>query len=220
MHLSSAYFYLILLGLHIFSSSISKAEESPIVLGCNNFPPFKIEKNVGNLPGFDVEFITNIFSRMKRPLEIEFLPWKRVLRNAKTGQMDGLCSCSRTKERDAFLLYSDPLGTASSGIFTIKGNKMSAFKELSDIQNGSIGVVSAYNLEDQLIKAGMKNIVRAIDDQSAIKMLVRGRFEYLYSFDAPIFHYLRNHPKLNNIRYTNIFNSPYYTCFSKKIRSR
>jgi polar amino acid transport system substrate-binding protein len=193
-----------------------KAAESPVLMGCNNFPPFKIQENKNDLPGFVVEFIEEIFIRIKRPIKIDFLPWKRILRNAKTGQMGGLCSCSRTKERDAFLLYSNPLGKTSSGIFLLKKNGPLTIKELADLPEGKIGVVDGYNLKGHLIKAGKDNILNAINDQSAIKMLARERFKYLYNFDAPIFYYLRNHPNLKNIQYTNLSNNPYYACFSKK----
>lgn len=185
-------------------------------MGCNNFPPSKIQENKNGLPGFVVEFIEEIFIRIKRPVIIDFLPWKRVLRNVKSGQMDGLCSCSPTKERETFFLYSDPLSKTSSGIFVLKKNGSFSIKEPADLPEGKIGVVDGYNLKGHLIKAGKNNILNAIDDQSAIKMLARERFKYLYSFAAPIFYYLRNHPNLKNIQYTNLSNNPFYACFSKK----
>lgn len=207
----------LLLGFMMFVIAVGRDSEAsePAVFACNEFPPFKMENSESGLKGFDVEFIEEIFRRAELPVEIVYMPWKRALREAKRGSVHAVCSCSRTTEREEFLEFSEPLGLASSGLFRLKGRKFSPPAVLEGVGDRSVGVVLGYNLIEKLEAAKVQNIIQLSSEVQAAKVLINGRTDYLYGYEAPVRFYLSQLGKGSNVVYHELSYSEYYSCFSK-----
>jgi polar amino acid transport system substrate-binding protein len=199
-------------------------------LACNDFPPLKIEHPGSNgLLGSDVDLLRELFRRTGVPLEISYLPWKRAFAAAQDGQVDGLCSCSYAADREADFLFSDEIGRVSVGIFSVAhsgSDSLSAVDSLPALKRvavtgKTIGVVGGYALEEDIDKYGIPRDL-ASDDQRALDMLTGGRYDYLYSYEAPI-KFLVKYPHpgqvaVPQVAYREFRGSPYFLCLSRKIK--
>lgn len=195
------------------------ADDRPVVLACNDFPPLKIEHpDADGLRGTDVEAILEIGQRAGLNLEPRFMPWKRGYAEASEGTIDGICSCSYRADRAELFYFSDPIGETSVGVFHAPGDAPEAFKSLADlalVDFGRVGVVKGYNLEAELADARIPHLAVS-GDQQALDMLVNHRLDHLYSFKAPIDFVLRHGGK-SDVAYSELRNSPYFICLSKKV---
>jgi polar amino acid transport system substrate-binding protein len=201
----------------------------PVHLACNDFPPLKIEHPGSNgLPGSDVDLLHELFHRADVPLEISYLPWKRAFAAAQEGQVDGLCSCSYAADRDADFFFSDEIGRVSIGIFTLSpgaGMAQQPVASLAELKAAalsgkSIGVVGGYALEGDIDQLGIPRDL-ASDDTRALDMLMRKRYDYLYSYEAPI-KFLVKYPSAGQaaqpqLAYRELRGSPYFLCLGRKV---
>ena len=197
----------------------SVAEERPLVLACNDFPPLKIEHpGPDGLRGTDVEAILEIAQRSGLNLAPRFMPWKRGYAEASEGTIDGLCSCSYRADRAALFHFSDAIGETSVGIFHPPGHTPEPIKSLADLTGpdiGIVGVVKGYNLEAELTDAKIPHFAVSVDQQ-AYEMLINHRFDHLYSFRAPI-DFIAQQGLVKELAYTELRSSQYFICLSKKV---
>ncbi len=190
------------------------AEETAL-FACNEFPPYKMENSSTGLPGFDVEFLRESFKRVGVTLEIQYTPWKRALDDARKGKVDGVCSCSSTREREEYLYFSAPLGSASSGLFSLSENTLKPVKSISQIGSKSIGVIKGYNLIEGLRDANVQNIFELSSERQGLQTLLKGRIDYYYSYEAPARFYLSESQESDKVQYEELAQTDYYSCFSK-----
>jgi polar amino acid transport system substrate-binding protein len=192
------------------------AEARRVMLACNDFPPLKIEKpGADGLRGSDVDVIAEIARRTGLDLETQFMPWNRGYAEASAGKIDGLCSCSYREDRAALFHFSRPIGQTSVGVFMRAGMMTAPIAGLGDLRGTRIGAVKGYNLEAELTEAGMPHETVG-NDRQAYEMLVNARFDFLYSFRAPIDFMLRD-TNADKITYREFRTSPYFLCLSKAV---
>lgn len=185
-------------------------------LTCNDFPPHKIEHPGSNAQrGFDIDIISEAFRRTGWSLEITYMPWKRALEFAARDEFDGLCSCSRTPDREAALLFSDEMFAVSVGLFAFEPGALDGVAGIADLKGRRVGVVGGYNLEGELDAAGAK--VSAVStDQRALEMLLHGNVDVLYAYELPTRHFMRTRTLIKKIEYQEMRTNPYYLCLSRK----
>ncbi len=196
----------------IFMTSNLWSKETVVSMACNNFPPLKIENPKDNNPGFDIELLKATFSLSNQKIKTTFFPWKRALVLAKSGEYDGLCSCSYTKERESDFYFSDEIGRNSIGLYSLKEISI---KNLSDLKNLKVGVVRGYSLEDDLKKYKI-DFVSSPSELNLLKMLEIKRIDVIYSFKVVISELLKTNSFDDKFVYTETSSAPYFTCFSKK----
>jgi len=190
--------------------------EETAVLACNEFPPYKMENSSSGLPGFDVEFLHEAFNRVGVKPEILYMPWKRALESAKKGKVHGICSCSKTPDRENYLTFSDPLGKASSGLFSLTEQNFPKLKTLEEVGAKSIGTITGYNLNRKLRAAKLQNTIELDSERQGLRMLLIGRIDYYYSYEAPTRYYLAALDMAEQVQYQELAFTNYFTCFSKK----
>jgi len=182
---------------------------------CNEFPPYKMQNSASGLPGFDVEFLDEAFKRVGISLQIQFMPWKRALVSAKQGKIDGVCSCSKTKDREGYLEFSEPLGKASAGLFSLTARNYPKLQNIEEIGPLSVGTIAGYNLLNNLEAAHIKNAVKLDTERQGLSMLLKGRIDYYYSYKAPAQYYLTTLERTEEVSYHELSSTDYFVCFSK-----
>lgn len=192
-----------------------RADERPLSLACNNFPPHKIEHPAddGNA-GFDIDIVGEALKRIGRSTEISFMPWKRALELAERGQYDGLCSCSYIKEREAKLVFSDELGAVSVGLFARSDEALAGIAAVADLKGRKVATVSGYNLEAELTTAGAA-VEATASDKNALDMLVGGNVDLLYGYELTTKHFIASDPRSSAIVYKEVRRNPYHFCLSR-----
>lgn len=189
--------------------------DNSVVFACNEFPPYKMENNASGLPGFDVEFLGEAFKRVGISLEIQYMPWKRALEQARTGRVNGVCSCSKTRDREEYMYFSSPLGKASSGLFGLVKKDFTKLDTIDKIGNHSVGVIRGYNLLENLENAGVESIYELSSELQGLNLLLKGRIDYYYSYEAPTRFYLAQLKQSEEVYYNEFTVKDYYSCFSK-----
>ncbi|WP_259782257.1 substrate-binding periplasmic protein [Aestuariispira ectoiniformans] len=198
----------------IFLFAYSAQAEEPLSFACNDFPPHKIANpDDPSLPGFDVEILKAAFAQTNTQMQVHFYPWKRAMHLARKGTVTGLCSCSYRPEREEYLLFSDKMGTVSSGVF--RTASVPAIDSLDDLKGRPVGVVSGYSLVSSLEEAKAAPVI-ALNDQAAVRMLAAHRFDYLYGFKAATEFQMRHKTGPVAIHYQETSKSNYYMCVSKR----
>lgn len=200
------------------SSLAQTAGKQNRVFACNDFPPQKIEKPADNLPGYDVEILTQALDRSGFSAKIDYYSWKRAKRSAENGDVDGLCSCSYRPEREEHFLFTDSIGYVSTGIYTKADYSGPNITMINDLKGKLVGVVSGYNLEAELINQDIE-ITSANKEINAIRMIEADRFDYFYSFQSTADFFLSRQNKQSSMKFHPINTNPYYICVSKKADS-
>jgi polar amino acid transport system substrate-binding protein len=206
----------------LIAGGAARSDEAPVKLACNDFPPLKIEHpDASGLPGSDVEILQEIFKRAGIGLSIEYFPWKRAFVEAQRGEVDGLCSCSYVAERENIFHFTDEIGQTSVGLFTLANTTLPEITSLvalkAEVGDATrVGVVAGYNLETDLDQFHV-NRDSVVDDKATLEMLQKRRFDYLYSYKAPIDYIRQSKPDAPELRYTELRSNPYYVCLSKQV---
>lgn len=192
-----------------------RSNEVVVSLACNNFPPLKIEHPKDHSPGFDIELLKAVYALSKHEVRTTFFPWKRALVLAKSGEYDGLCSCSYTPEREKDFYFSDEIGKNSIGLYSLKKLKIENLSKLKDLK---VGVVRGYSLENDL-KENKIDFTTSTSELNLLKMLEVKRLDAVYSFKVVISELLKTNSFHDPFFYTETSSAPYFTCLSKKAKN-
>lgn len=193
-------------------SSFAFANTQSITMACNDFAPLKIEKGPKDRPGRDIEILQSSLALSGIVVNTKFYPWKRALEMGESANINGLCSCSYTKEREKKFLFSDIMGKISIGIYTKKNTGIENFATIK--KNSMVGVVRGYNLEDELVQKKIRTAVAATE-LSLLKMLELDRVVAVYAYKDVVDELALENKFINQFEYHEISSSFYYTCFSK-----
>lgn len=188
-------------------------ESRPVRMACNVFPPQKIAlPSETDFPGYDIELIQAAFLSQGLTTEFGFFPWKRAYLLVKTGEYDALCSCSWLPEREQDFWYSQEMGRVAKGVFSLDDQD---FKSIEDMRGKSVGVVSGYNLEDELKAAGVFAIHSVVSDDLLLNLLIYRRVEAIYSYENTIRSLIKKRENRVRIQFHELESAPYYLCVTR-----
>ena len=192
--------------------------QQTVTLACNPFPPSKIAADAA-LPGYDIEILRAAFATRNITLITPFYPWRRAYFLARTGEVDGLCSCSYLPEREKDLFYSYLLGHVRVAFYAIGESALTSIEKIADAKDMIVGVVNGYSLEVSARQAGLDVLV-VNSEATLLDMLLSRRLDAALSYKAPMDFELhnsgRNLPGADMIHSKVISNNPYFSCISRK----
>ena len=154
-------------------SYVLAAPKEEVYLITSDYPPY-FGPNLPN-GGVISEIVREAFRRSGYPAKLEFLPWPRCLAYAKSGKVDGLFGIWYLKERESFMLYSDPMPPIQLG-FYIRANSKIKYTNLEDLRPYVIGTVEGYADPPNFAAAKLKKDI-APDDKSNLAKLKVGRVD-------------------------------------------
>ncbi|NIY74741.1 transporter substrate-binding domain-containing protein [Thalassospira sp. HF15] len=209
-------------GAHAQNSLIyPPGAQQTVTLACNPFPPSKIASDAA-LPGYDVEVLRAAFASRNITLITPFYPWRRAYFLARTGKVDGLCSCSYLSEREEDFFYSYLLGHVRVAIYAIGNTALDTINEIKDAKNMTVGVVSGYSLEASARKAGL-DVLLVNSETTLLHMLLSRRLDVALSYKAPMDYQMHaaDHDitEINTIESKVISNNPYFSCISRNAKN-
>ena len=131
------------------------------------------------LEGPAVDLIKLLFSDYDIEVKTVPLPWARVLKYIKSGEIDAVAPIFYNAERARFITYSLPFGTHVTKVLVRRGHSFN-FKKCEDLI-GYRGVIIRDRSEGEAFdKFSVEHLklepVNSLDQ--IIKMLVRGRADY------------------------------------------
>lgn len=150
------------------------AQGKKIILATDPWPPY-YGPNMKN-GGYFTEIAKASFKKIGYECDVKFIPWKRAFDVSKAGGYDGLLGAFYKEGRTEYFKYSDPISETSIVFFSKKGRKIT-FKEMKDLSQYKIGVITGYNYSKAfdtaayLHKEGVPNL------KLNIKKLMAGRID-------------------------------------------
>lgn len=152
-------------------------------LGSDAWPPFTDEE--GRLR-VAIELVQTALERMGVEARNEILPgFPLVLRDLRSGELDGTAALWRTPEREKFLLFSEPYLENRLVLLGRKGADLSA-TVLSDLAGKRVAVVEGYAYGDALESARGPTFVSGESDQANLRKLLAGEVDYMLADDLLI----------------------------------
>ncbi|MEM9632739.1 MAG: transporter substrate-binding domain-containing protein, partial [Pseudomonadota bacterium] len=177
MILATSVFFCALIAL-IFPGSTQN--RSVITITASNYPPFEFAEPIDGLNGFDHEVVMEAFRRVGQPVRIVFLPWNRAIMEVKSGAAAAVLSCAHRAQREEFVFYSDLLSTSTDGVYYRKDHTAKQFRSARELLGEHIAAVDGYSSHLKLRDLGLEPY-SVPDDETGIKMLRLGRFDYFYN---------------------------------------
>lgn len=172
--------------LLLFSFSV-RAE--PLSLSTLEWPPF-----VGqNLPGQGTTGarVRSICAVAGLEPRLSFLPWRRVLMEARAGLSQGYFPEYRSANREKEFYFSKAVGCSVVGLVH-RRDLVPVWTSLEDLAAYRLGVVDGYvNSEefDRLVDMGILYPVKCNSDEMALRMLEAGRIDAAV-MDRAVFRHL------------------------------
>lgn len=165
-----------------------------VTLLATEYPPYSGR----TLPqeGIATAITVAAFQRAGHKVVIQYRPWARAIHEVREGSSDGIVGVWHSREREAFLAYSQPLLDNEIGFYA-RANHRQDVRDLSKLKALTIGVVRGY-LNPPNFEAAQLRTEEAIDDEANLLKLAAGRVD-LVLIDKGVASYLL-HYRLNKAR--------------------
>ncbi len=158
---------------------VTTAQQSLSILGDDDYPPFSFEED-GELTGIDIDILNELFNRMNIDVEIELVPWNRLMALTKQGAVDGSFALFKTAEREEFCIYPEaPVHYSTFSVFVRQGNGFN-FNSIQDLYGKTVGIPSGFTISDEFDLAKAQGLIAVEEVQTSqhnIRKLLAGRID-------------------------------------------
>jgi polar amino acid transport system substrate-binding protein len=136
------------------------------------------------------------------------------LREVRLGLAVGVMTCAYRKEREQFIIFSDPISSFTNGFFTREDYKGPELLDLDDAKDLKTGSVKGYESLKALKDKGFKP-VEANTSKLALSMLLGGRFDLLYIGKEKTEFDLKQQGLHDKVIFHPVIKKRFHFCFSK-----
>lgn len=150
-----------------------------------DFPPLEYLDDKMQPTGAAVDIVKEVMKRLGHESSVELLPWTRSLNLVKEGKSDGVFTCYRTPEREAFLDFStEVLIPQVVSLYVRKGDKLGFEGDLKALKGKTIGIVSTISYGTRFDEAKETHKLKTDRVESLdlnFKKLLSGRLDLVIS---------------------------------------
>jgi polar amino acid transport system substrate-binding protein len=156
-----------------------------------DFPPMEFVNEDGTFSGFDIDFITELGTRMGVEVEVWDMPFDSVIQALADGKVDcAIAAMGPTAERDEKVDFSISYKLKTYVLMANKDNPIT-INTINDVANYKLGTLSGglqvVYFEDNWIKPGLmkpENLVQYDRTDSGILDLAAGRLDLWWTQDV------------------------------------
>ena len=94
------------------------------IVGDDDYPPFTYSDKNDQVSGIDIELFQEVAKRLDVEINIRLVPWKRLLKMTKQGDVVGSFALFKTPERESFSLFTYPIHRSTFKLFTTKNHNL------------------------------------------------------------------------------------------------
>ncbi len=181
-------FFLLFSACLLFCGNFVYAEKK-IVLNTMESVPYQ-GQNLDN-QGFLVEISKEAFKRVGYDLEIKFVPWKRALKEAEYGAVDGVLGAWYNEERAKSFEYTDYI-TKSRLVFLKRKNQQIKYDTLQDLKDYRIGVVRGYTYSDEFDTATYLKKETVKNTELNLRKLIFNRIDLTPDIEEVAFYIIKS----------------------------
>lgn len=146
--------------------------------GAEDNPPFMYAGPDGSPAGLYPILIGAVLDRMGYQMNLKTYPWSRALAMGTNGEAP-LAGIYKNEERLKIFDYSDAVYPNKLMLYVVKG-KSFEYKDVSDLQGKSIGVMAGWTYGDafdQALKNGSLRAEEVANDRDNFQKLILGRVD-------------------------------------------
>lgn len=164
------------------SLNFNISAKEKIRLSTGEWSPY-ISENLDN-KGIFSQITIEAFASQNVEVELGFFPWQRVYQLSRTGEWDGTIAYAKTKERDQFYIYSDPIYTGQYALFHLKIHPLK-WQKYSDLREIKIAATRGFGgMGQEFLEAEAQKIInveRLASDEQSFSMLLLNRVQAVAS---------------------------------------
>lgn len=164
------------------------------IVGDDDFPPYSFKNQNQEITGIDVDLLNEMASRMNITVNIDLVPWKRLLLMTKNGDVSGSFSLFKTPERESYSLFTHPLHYSTYKLFTNKINPVK-YDSLKDLYGKRIGKSAGFVISSEFDEASARgdiSVVEIYNFDATIKRLLKGGIDAFAGNELVIKYKLQN----------------------------
>lgn len=158
--------------------SAAAAEAAPMSFVMQSFPPFAFEQD-GRIQGPFPELVLEVCKAMNSSCKLAVYPWRRALRLAESGAVDGILVVQKLSERENSFYLTQPVIRSSYGLYVPRD---SGLQNLSPMQLPGY-TIAAYGpsatsqaASDMLKLSAATELVMEIDNLTVLRKLAAQRY--------------------------------------------
>ena len=173
-------------------------QQRTIKLVADPYPPYQFKEN-HLIKGIDYEIIRSSFSEHNIKITVELLPWDMCMNSIRRKEADGIFQIVRTPEREALVLFSDPLRTASTFFLRRADTDITIQSDAglqSQLKDALVGVLSGYSYNPDI--DGLEK-TREYQSQEGLLQALTGNEVDLIVMDSGVAYHLMNTMNVKNI---------------------
>lgn len=141
--------------------------------------------------GYTVGIVREAMSAIGYTLDAQWMPWKRALQYAESGEYDGLGASYCSIERQKVFVCSDVIANDDIVFFKRKSDNIS-YTKMEDLKNYRIGVGKGYSYPKAFEDASFLTKKPATDLKQNILKLDTGRIDIIIGSKQSIMHNLHS----------------------------
>jgi len=165
-----SFLFVLLLSLSLTVNS----GDNVIRLATLSWPPYTDEAMPNK--GFISEIVSAAFAAAGYQVKIHFIPWKRGLKDTKSGFYDALFPAYTSEDRRVTYAYSNQISAGELGLFAQK-NRSIEYTKLTDLSPYKVGVVRGYVNTPEFDAADFLEKREANSDEQNLRKLIKGRID-------------------------------------------
>ena len=161
---------------------MQQVHAAPVRLLTQQQLPYSNQQDNGHQSGVALETVRCVMTKLQRPVDIKFVPWKRAQRFVKLGEADGFFSASRNSERDHYATLSQMIAPQQWRWYF---RSESLAKPLSEEfrLSATVGAYFGSNMLAWLKKGGYRIYATPPAHDQLLKMLLAGRVDAVLASD-------------------------------------
>jgi polar amino acid transport system substrate-binding protein len=211
----------VLIALAFLVATVSVPRADTLVLAAaNTWPTAYLDD--GRPTGMLVDLINEAYRRAGHSVEVKLMPWARCLKEAETGEVDGVFSSFKLPERERFLAFSKEALTTQVIVFFARPEWSLGFNgDLAALRDVKIGIIAGTSYGEQFDAAVRDGVLRNVEQtnsiESNLKKLVFGRVDLVPSYRYVALDTARRLQLLTQIREISppLDSVPTYLAFTK-----
>ncbi len=209
----------IMLALFLFISvSSATAVPKELIIGKpdTDYPPFHWTDGNGNITGICPAVISEAAELIGiHKITYKKYPWKRMLENAESGNVDAVMPLFKTPERTKYLFFpEEELAYEVNVFFTLQNSDIRYSGDFKDLKLYRIGSIRGYSYGSLFDNAGFK-LEYAINEEMLLNKLKANRYQIGIGNILVLKHFAREMGLAIKILKPYVSRDPLFIGFSK-----
>jgi len=164
------------------------------IIGDDDFPPFTYYDKNAQVKGIDIEVLQEMANRLGIQINIKLMPWKRLLKMTKKGDVVGSFSLFKTPERESFSLFTYPVHYSTFKLFTTKKHAVN-YSSIKDLYGKRIGIEAGFVISDEFDEASSRGditLIQVFSFDDAFRRLLMSGIDAFVGNDLVVQHKIKH----------------------------